>query len=254
MIANLPMYDFGTLREANDRLWALIRDNLRTEGIAAPESLDRSSTDLWQIWQSPDLVLSQTCGYPFRAKLHDKVSLIGTPDYRVIGCAPGYYCSAIMVREEDERRSPEEFDGAMMAYNDAMSQSGWAAPQNFAAELGIRFRAGPRTGGHRASALAVAEGRAELAALDAVTQRLLQREEPEIMAGLRVLAMTPATPGLPLIAARSAPEYMTYALVAHAIEALSPEDRDTLGIHGLVQIEADAYLEVPNPPSPEHFS
>jgi len=253
MIATLPMYDFGSLQDANDRLWALVRDNLRAEGIAAPEGLDRSATDAWTAWESPDLVLSQTCGYPLRTRLHDKVSLIGTPDYRVIGCPPGYYCSAIMVREDDDRRNLEEFDGALLAYNDALSQSGWAAPVNYAEELGIRFRAGPLTGGHRASAIAVAEGRADLAALDAVTQRLLQREEPDIMEGLRILAMTPATPGLPLIAAKSAPEYMTYALVAGAIEALTPEDRDILGIHGLVQIEAEAYGEVPNPPSPAHF-
>ena len=206
-----------------------------------------------KVWQSPQLVLSQTCGYPFRTLLHEKVSLIGTPDYRVMGCPPGYYCSAIVVRESDERRNMEELDGALMAYNDPMSQSGWAAPQTYAEELGLQLLPGPRTGGHRASAIAVLEDRADLAALDAVTHRLLQREEPELMEGLRVLAFTHATPGLPLIAAKSAAEHMTFALVNAAIEAMTPEDREYLGIHDLIQIEAGEYLEVPNPPSPDEI-
>lgn len=250
MIATLPMYDFGPLQDANDRLWALIRDNFRAEGLAAPEALDRGATDLWQVWESPQLVLSQSCGYPFRTRLHDKVSLIGTPDYRVMGCPPGYYCSAIIVRENDERRNMEELDGAMMAYSDPLSQSGWAAPQTYAAELGLRLRPGPVTGDDRASAIAVFEGRADLASLDAITCRLLQRDEPELMEGLRVLAFTHATPGLPLIAAKSAAEHMTFALVASAIEAMTPEDRECLGIHDLIRIEVGEYLEVPDPPAP----
>ena len=63
--------------------------------------------------------------------LHNKVTLIGTPDYGVKGCEPGYYNSVFVVREENRNKSVEEFNEANLAVNDYFSQSGWAAPQNY---------------------------------------------------------------------------------------------------------------------------
>jgi hypothetical protein len=57
-----------------------------------------------------------------------------------------------------------------------------------------------------------------------------------------------------LIAAKSAAEHMTFALVVSAFEAMTPEDRECLGIHDLIQIDAAEYLEVPNPPSPDEIA
>ncbi|MFT7060471.1 MAG: ABC-type phosphate/phosphonate transport system substrate-binding protein [Pseudorhodobacter sp.] len=247
------MYDFGDLPKANDRLWAAIRDNLRSQGLPAPETLTRDPEELWALWRAPDLVLAQTCGFPYRAKLHGHVTLIGTPDYQLEGCAPGEYCSVLVAQRDDDRPDFTAFHGANLAYNDVMSQSGWAAPQNYARSLGLTLLPGPMTGAHRDSARAVAEKRADLAALDAVTFRLLQRVEPQLTAALRVIGFTPPTPGLPLIAALGAPRGAVFAAVAAAIADLAPRDRDCLGIHGLVKIAAQSYLDVPNPPSPDHI-
>ena len=85
MIASLPMYDLPDCRLANDRYWLLIRDALRSAGLMAPDALTRDMPDFMAHWQRPDLVLSQTCGYPFRAVLHSKVTLIGTPDFGLEG-------------------------------------------------------------------------------------------------------------------------------------------------------------------------
>ena len=89
MIAALGMYDRPETAAANDALWALIRDGLRARGMDAPEVLTRGAGAYWPAWESPDMLLSQTCGLPFRARLHEKVTLIGTPDYGVEGCALG---------------------------------------------------------------------------------------------------------------------------------------------------------------------
>ena len=99
MIAALPMYDLPPMQAANDRYWSGIRDRLRGMGVAAPQTLARGMDDLWGVWQDPGLVLAQTCGYPFRARLHGHVTLIGTPDFAVSGCAPGYYCSVFVVHQ-----------------------------------------------------------------------------------------------------------------------------------------------------------
>jgi ABC-type phosphate/phosphonate transport system substrate-binding protein len=251
MIASLGMYDFGAATAANDRLWALIRDTLRAAGIDAPRDLTRGDSAFWPAWEAPNLLLSQTCGYPFRARLHGTVTYVGTPDYGVAGCPSGYYRSVFVVRADDARQTLADFDGAPFAYNEALSQSGWAAPQTHVSRLGLRLPPATRTGGHQLSALAVAEGQADIAALDAVTHLLLQDNEPALTARLRVIAMTDPTPGLPLITAAGGPAEALHHAVAHAVAALAPEDRRTLHLKGLARIPADAYLAVPNPPPPE---
>lgn len=253
MIASLGMYDFGPAQAANDRLWALVRDGLRDRGITAPDALTRGEHAYWDAWQSPDLLLSQTCGYPFRARLHDRVTYVGTPDYGVEGCPPGYYRSIFVARTDDPRQSLRDFDGARFAYNEALSQSGWAAPQTHAAKLGIRLPPALQSGGHRLSALAVAEGRADIAALDAVTHAMLQAVEPKV-AGLRTVALTDPTPGLPCITAAGQDPTPIFAALSEAIAALSVSDRATLHLKGLVHIPLAAYLAVPNPPPPEQIA
>jgi ABC-type phosphate/phosphonate transport system substrate-binding protein len=243
------MYDRAETAAATDRLWAAIRDGLRADGVDAPEGLQRGTDDLWPQWTSPDLVFSQTCGFPYRARLHGSVTLIGTPDFGVKDCPPGYYRSVFVARADDPRATVAEFDGAPFAYNEPLSQSGWAAPQTHATSIGIRLVPVIRTGAHRLSALAVLSGKADFAALDAVTWRMLQRWDHE-MAGLKVVGSTAPTPSLPYIAASTFAHASLFPIVARAIAAQSPDDRDVTGIRGLVAIPAEAYLAVPTPPAP----
>lgn len=253
MIASLGMYDFGPAQGANDRLWALIRTGLLGRGIAAPEVLTRGEHAYWDAWTAPDLVLSQTCGYPFRARLHHRVTYVGTPDYGVEGCPPGYYRSVFVARADDPRRDLAAFDGARLAYNEPMSQSGWAAPQTHAAKLGISLLPGVQTGGHRLSARAVIEGRADLAALDAVTHALLCALDADI-AALRVVGRTDPTPGLPFITARGQDPAPIHDAVSEAVAALSPDDRAVLRLKGFLRLPVQDYLDVPDPPSPEQIA
>lgn len=247
MIAALPMYDRPDTMAANDRLWGLIRDGLRARALAAPETLSRDGARLFDQWLAPGLVLSQTCGLPYRAELHGRVTLIGTPDYGVEGAPPGYYRSHIVVRADDARARLAEFAGARLAYNSGRSQSGWASIANhWPGALGCRYLP---TGAHVNSVIAVAGGRADLAAIDAVTWELLKRSEPAT-AGVRVLETTPPTPGLPLIASAGRDPAPFFDAAAEAIAALQPDDRAALRLRGLVRIAPEAYLAVPTPPHP----
>ena len=252
MIAALGMYDRVEVQPSNDRLWALIRDGLRTAGLAAPDALTRGVGAFWPAWGAPDLVLSQTCGFPYRAKLHGKVALIGTPDFGVQGCATGYYRSVFVAAKRDGRHDVMQFDGAGLAFNEDLSQSGWAAPQNFAQAHGLKLRPTLRTGGHLLSARAVAEGRAEIAALDAITWQMIQRHEP-FAAQLQEVGVTDPTPGLPYISALGANAALMFDVIAAAIADLSVADKSALCLRGMVKIVPEAYLAVPTPPTPFHL-
>lgn len=249
MIAALPMYDRAETAAANDRFWALVRDGLQARGIDAPATLRRGDAELMPQWLAPDLVLSQTCGFPYRARLHGKVQLVGTPDYGVEGCPPGHYRSILIAHPDDPRATLADFDGAAMAYNDGMSQSGWAAAQNQAAKSGIRLAAGLRTGSHRASFLAVAEERAALAGIDAVTFSYLAQFDAALER-VKVIGATDPTPGLPYICAQGIDAGAVLAAVSAAIPALSPDDRALLRLRGIVQLPPEAYLAVASPAIP----
>jgi ABC-type phosphate/phosphonate transport system substrate-binding protein len=245
MIASLAMYAWPETQAATDRFWALIRDGLRERGVAAPEALE-TAHPFMETWTAADMVLSQTCGRPFRLGLHETVQLVGTPDYGLADCPPGYYRSALVVRARDPRTALAQFEGARLAYNGQDSQSGWAAPLVHAATAGVAFDARIETGAHVASARAVAAGRADIAGLDAMTWDLIKRYE-DSAADLRVLDWTAPTPGLPYITARGQPVDLIGGAVAEAIQALDLHDRITLRLKSLVRIPPEAYLAVPNP-------
>ncbi len=243
MTAMLGMYDMPALQPANDRFWILIRAHLG-EG---PNHLTRDG-DFWNTWQDPNLTFAQTCGMPYRTRLHGKVHLVGTPDYDLPGCPPGHYCSVFVAHADDARDLPELAAG-IFAYNEALSQSGWAAPVTHLSELGLAPARLLETGGHALSAQAVADGHADFASLDALTWVLLQ-EHTDLGKRLRPVESTRPTPALPYITAITRDPVPVATAVRAAISDLSPADRAALHIRGLIDIAADLYLAVPNPPSP----
>ncbi len=246
MIASLPMYATPLTAGADARFWALIRDNMRADGHSAPDSLTLAPQDLSSHWRDPAMLFSQTCGLPYRAALKNEVRLIGTPDYGIKGCPPGYYCSLVVARADDRRAAPAEYAKARFAYNDPMSQSGWAALAMTAPEVlqGPRLR----TGSHRASVLAVRRSEADFAAVDAVTWRHLRAASEAT--GLKIIHATPPTPGLPYITARSGPADALFAAISRAIATLQPDDRYALHLKALIALPPSAY-DLPLPPLAE---
>ncbi len=245
MIANLMMYTRPELENAHNNYWALIRQNLTDKGIDSPETLSQDAEE-FSVWNDPELVLSQTCGMPYRTWLHGKVTLIGTPDFDIKDCPAGYYRSAIIIRANDIRKTLPEFEDACFAFNQTFSQSGYAAPYWHLKPLGFWFQNKLHVHQHINAARAVAEGRADIAAIDAITWRLLKKYE--IFADkLQVLEWTEPTPALPYIAAFNVPREPTFNAVSNAIDAMSSKVRALLGIKQIVYIPPEAYLAIKNP-------
>ena len=244
MIASLPMYDRPEARAANDRLWQAVRDALGH----GPAALTRGG-DARADWLAPDLLLSQTCGLPYRTRLRGRVALLGAPDLGLPGCPPGHYRSLFVVRRDAQGARLADFTAQRLAYNEGGSQSGWAAPVLHARGLGLRFGRTVRTGAHADAARAVATGRADIAAIDAASWRLIRRHD-DFADRLRVLDATAPTPGLPYVTAAARDPAPIRAALRRGIAALDPGSRAVLGLRALVDIPEGAYLRLPVPPPP----
>lgn len=238
------MYDLQAVRWANDALWSVLADALQAAGIPAPPALDRRP-DHAAIWTEPGLLLSQTCGYPYATRLRGRVRLVATPVYRAEGCEGPRYRSVLLVREDDPARDLAGLRGRRVALNAEDSQSGYNALRAAVAPLANkgRFFAGTvTTGAHKASIRAVAEGEADLCAVDCVTWGLIRHHEPAAVAGLRRLGWTAAAPGLPLITNLDGPvAALRAALRSALVEPALASARAALLLEGYEVLEDGAY-------------
>lgn len=240
MLAGFPMYDWPEVRDAADAFWSTLQHSLRTRGFDAPDCLWRED-DLAAFWHSPNLLIGQTCGLPFATDLAGIVRLIGTPAYD-IGCRPGFYYSVLIAPRGRRYSGLEGFTGRV-AVNDLKSQSGYSALMTSLMAAGADAAAVEIdvTGSHRASLEAVADGRVDLAAIDAVSFQLATRHMAAALE-VEIVGNTLPTPGLPLITAL--PEDARGVLadaMEEAVDRLEPAARETLLLNGFVRTDASAY-------------
>ncbi|MGN6548848.1 MAG: phosphate/phosphite/phosphonate ABC transporter substrate-binding protein [Pararhizobium sp.] len=246
-LAGLPMYDWPEIRAATDRLWQALREEFLQAGFAAPAELERS-LDRMALWRHPDLLLAQSCGFPYATLLGGAVGLIGTPAY-AIGCAPGRYCSVVVARREDAAAPIERLVSGRFAFNSRDSQSGYRAPLRMIAAGGLPApEKAIEARSHRSAIRIVAEGRADFAAIDAVSWELALRHEPA--AGkVAVVTRTPETPALPYITAKAnAGLAATLAdAVSRAIAGLDTGTRNALLLEGFVRMRPQDYTALAEP-------
>ncbi|SHO67265.1 ABC-type phosphate/phosphonate transport system, substrate-binding protein [Pseudoxanthobacter soli DSM 19599] len=247
----LGMYDLPMLREANDRLWAYLRDRLVARGWrGVPELIDRSRA-IDDALADPGLVLGHTCGYPLRTRFAGRLRVVATPDYRGPYASGGRHCSVVVVRHDDPAADLAALYGRVAAVNGFDSNTGMNLLRAAVAPLagGQAFFGGVlETGAHVASLAAVADGMADVAAIDGVTFDLVARHTPDDVAGVRVLTRTADSPNLPLVTRMGAPDALVAALRAALDEAArAPElaaAREALGLAGFLVLPDEAYDRV----------
>jgi ABC-type phosphate/phosphonate transport system substrate-binding protein len=198
----LPMYDHARVRGLVDDWWRGLARALAAEGIAElPARLDRA-TPREALWAAPDLLLSQTCGYPLMYGFRGRLALVATPCYDAPGAEGSSYGSHIVVAEASPAAGIADLEGSVAAINGADSHSGMNAFRHLVAPQardGRFFAAVVTSGGHAESIALVAGGEADVAAIDCVTHALLARHAPEALAGTRVLTRTASAPALPYV-------------------------------------------------------
>lgn len=243
------MYDIAETVAATDAWAKGIARHAERLGMAdVPDSLLRVD-DFAEPWLRPNLFLSQTCGFPLTHALKGKVRLVAVPDYDVPGCADGRYCSFFIVRQDDPAKSLMDLKGRRAAGNADHSQSGFNVLRHAVAPLSQNGRFFDGTpiwsGSHSNSVGLVASGKADVAAIDAVTFALLQRYQPSRVAGLRVLARSAHAPCLPYITHLDASDeevaLLAKVLFAAAADPDLAEVREALFIKGFKRLPLEAY-------------
>lgn len=235
MIAALQMYDWPEIGQATDQWWAGLARHLE---IDLPLS---RPADFTAPWYRGDLILAQTCGYPFTHALKGLVKLVATPHYDADGCDGPDYCSIVFARD---RRPLQDYRGTIAAVNTADSMSGMLALKLvFAphAKAGWFFSGAVETGGHMNSMAAVRGGQADVCAIDCVCVGLARRYRPEALHGLVEIARSPAVPGLPWITRAGDPPSIRDGLAQAFADPDLRTAREALLLSGFSARDVTAY-------------
>ena len=229
-LASLPMYDWPESRDETLAEWARIR----SAWADLPDLTAPDWSDIDGYWRNPDLVFSQCCWGPLSLGLIDWLKPLAQPDYSAFEGGRGpWYRSALIAREGAACPVPgtpaaslPDLAGKRYGLNGRDSLSGYlSVKEDLGADPCDLAAACVVTGGHRGSVIAVAEGRADIAAIDCRSWDLARRFEPAAQ-GLVVVGWTAERPGLPYVTSRATDPALAAALQSQLRE---------LGCHPLPQ-------------------
>lgn len=235
-------YDWPETQAETDAWARFLAAALRREGIEAPWRLDRAAP-IEAVLTAPNLVAAQLCGLYFAKAARRQGSLLGALDYGHEGCRGAEYVSVLVRRRRDAAAQPAAFRGAVAAVSERLSWSGCGALLEATAEAAggaSFFKDLLWTGSHRASIVAVAEGNADIAAIDAATWRIARWAEPRA-AELSAIGRTRPAPSPPVVAAVDAPAAPLRRALSTAVATLPPGLADRLGYRAFLPRSALDY-------------
>ena len=239
--ADLRMYVAPQpIQQANQRWLARILERLKLH------RLDADHLDLPGLWLSPQLLVSQTCGYPLMTQLRGQVRIIGRPRYELVHSSHGEHCSLLLTRADNPRNRLAQFYQSRGVINGHDSNSGMSLLRHCVAPLqrdGRFFASVGISGAHRESLRWLREDRADLAAIDSVTYDYLARFAPQEVAGLRIVSRSAPSPTLPYIGPLGLSDEQVIQLRQAMNQALQdlPQVAETLGLQAVLPASEEDY-------------
>lgn len=196
LVANARMY---TVTQAAGPYWRALLAHVGMIAAVQMSWVDHAwPAPLDALWARPDLGCAFMCGWPFitQGARHAAIA-VPVPDAPGSDGLPQYRAAFVVAADAPFTRLEDTF-GHRFAYNQTDSHSGWNMPRACLARFVARAPlfaglVGP-TGSHRRSIELVAEGAAEVAAIDSWWLHLLGRYDPALASRIRVLETTAPSP------------------------------------------------------------
>ena len=197
------------------------------------------------------LIFGHTCGYPLMTRLQESFTPYCVPVFDVPGTNGRRYSSRFIVARASAIRDIEQSRGGVVAVNTPDSNSGMNVLRHAVASLDVDGRFFSRvlaSGGHLHSLRAVADGEADIAAIDCVSYQLIEDRWPELTRQVETIGYSVETCGLPFVIANSKRHGMdTEAMIARLNQALNaaPETvRRCLHLSEFSSVELDDYAQI----------
>jgi ABC-type phosphate/phosphonate transport system substrate-binding protein len=232
---SLPMYNLPEMREVNARFWEALRGLLVEAGLrGVPESLTFDRLPVPER-MGPEVLFSQTCGYPLETIFSGQAIRLGTPSYAVPGCDGPTHCGLFIVPAGSAARELRDLRGGVFLFNSRHSNSGMNLPRRALADIadGRPFFAKViETGSHPGNLDRIARAEADATAVDNVTYAFWCHYRPEAARHVRALARTPASPAIPFVTSVATPPG-TVAILRDALTRLGREPRTATARAGL---------------------
>ncbi len=207
--ASLPMYDIPEVRDANDKFWSALADNIIQNGLKnVPECLSHDRP-VREFWDDGDLFISQCCGYDVVERYKGLLRPVATPRYAAFGCLGENYCSIVVVSEDCPYSDVRDMAGVVAAINGPESHSGMNSLRHLVAQRqskGRFFSEVKISGSHKASLELVRNRSADVAAIDSVTLTMLNKYYDGTLDGLKILGTTYSAPAPPYVVNATMPE------------------------------------------------
>jgi ABC-type phosphate/phosphonate transport system substrate-binding protein len=206
--ASLPMYNLPEMRSANARFWEAMRGLLAEGGLRdLPETLAFEGPPVPDRI-GPEVLFSQTCGYPLETVFSGQAIRLGTPCYAVSGCDGPTHCGLFIVPCGSTAQELRDLRGGVFLFNNRHSNSGMNLPRRALADIadGHPFFAKViETGSHPGNLDRIARGEADGTAVDNVTYAFWCHYRPGAAREVRVLAPTPPSPAIPFVTSVATP-------------------------------------------------
>lgn len=209
-----------------------------------------------QAYTAANVIGAQTCGYPYIKRWADTHEPFAIPLFDVPGYTAGtgetneagQYSSWFITQASNTANSLQQFGDKRVAINSENSNSGMNVLRYAISQLTSTdtfFCERILTGGHKQSMTAIAEGRADLAAIDVVTYALINAIDPELCRQLKIVGQSEFTTGLPFISAKHSGLNLDDLCIAmnHAVEHMDPEARELLHLSGFSTASAGDYTK-----------
>lgn len=238
LIASLPWYDLPTSRDALDCFWLRLHAELEAQSVPGlPPTLNRDLSPQ-QLWQRPELLLSQCCGPDLFTPDAHELEPFARPVFQDLACTPGSYFSHIVAAG-----SFTTIQNPRLVVNAPSSRSGCLALLEWLQEQGVMLNGAEPliSGSHQQSLQYLREGKADLAAIDAHSWSLLDHQD------LTVIGRSREAAAPPFVRHRLNP--IPTAVLYRSLEQTIYELGSTIGISGLIETDIKTYRSMDSAPS-----